>query len=112
MTWQPRQPMDFTICSPRVASPRGGLAIRGLKSVSFAKSYATVALISASFLAASSGELEFELYQTRGIQVVGLTAFGLRIQVLTQSSDSFEPICVSVGPGLRRFSNPLVLWHA
>ncbi len=77
-----------------------------------AKRYATVALISTSFRTASSGELEFELYQTRGIHVVGFTAFGLRIHVLTQSSDSFDPIFVSVGPGFRRFSKPRVLWQA
>jgi hypothetical protein len=52
------------------------------------------------------------LYQTRGIHVVGFTAFGLRIHVLTQSSDSFEPIFVSVGPGFLRFSKPRVLWQA
>jgi hypothetical protein len=69
-------------------------------------------LISTSFLTASSGELEFELYQMRGIQVVGLTAFGLRIQVFTHSGVSFESILVRIGPGFRRFSNPRVLWQA
>ena len=45
----------------------------------------------------------------RGIQVVGLTAFGLRIQVLTQSGVSFESILVRIGPGFLRFSKPRVL---
>ena len=62
---------------------------------------------------ASSGELLFELYQKRGIHVVGFTARGLRIQVLTQSGDSFESILVKIGPGFRMsVSKPFVLWHA
>ena len=55
----------------------------------------------------------FELYQKRGIHVVGLTARGLRIQFFTQSGVSFESIFVRIGPGLRMLvSKPLVLWHA
>jgi hypothetical protein len=53
------------------------------------------------------------LYQKRGIQVVGFTARGLRIQVFTQSCDSFESIFVRIGPGFRMsVSKPFVLWHA
>jgi len=72
-----------------------------------------MAPISASLRIASSLELLFELYQNRGIHVVGLTARGFRIQVLTQSGDSFESIFVRMGPGFRIFvSKPFVLWHA
>jgi hypothetical protein len=61
---------------------------------------------------ASSGEFEFELYQMRGIQVAGFTARGFRIQVLTHWGVSFASIFVRIGPGLRTFSKPRVLWHA
>src|SRR3954471_966518 len=112
-TWHPRQPIDLTICSPDLASPRGGFFTANSCCCAFANRYETIALISTSFLSASSRELLFELYQNRGIQVVGLTARGLRIQFLTQSWVSFESIFVRIGPGLRILvSKPLVLWHA
>src|SRR5437773_8561092 len=111
-TWQPWQPIDLTICSPLFASPCGGFATADSCLSEFANRYATTALISTSFLTASSGELEFELYQMRGIQVAGFTARGLRIHVLTQSGVSFDSIFVRIGPGFLTFSNPFVLWHA
>ena len=88
-TWQPRQPIDFTIASPAFASPRGGFLTANSCFSAFANRYETIALISTSFRTASSGELLFELYQKRGIHVVGFTARGLRIQFFTQSGDSF-----------------------
>ena len=70
-------------------------------------------MISTSLRTASSGELLFELYQKRGIQVVGFTARGLRIQFFTQSGVSFESILVRIGPGFRMLvSKPRVLWQA
>src|SRR5688572_30473771 len=100
-TWQPRQPIPrsvgdspLTIRSPAAASPRGGFLTANSCFSVLANRYAVAALISTSFLTASSGELVFELYQTRGIQVAGLTALGLRIHVLTQSAVSFESIFV------------------
>src|SRR5581483_2828770 len=97
-TWQPWQPIDLTICSPFFASPCCGFLTAGSYLSVFANRYATIALISASLRTASSGELLFELYQNRGIHVVGLTARGLRIQVFTQSGESFESIRVRIGP--------------
>src|SRR5262245_6965870 len=112
-TWQPRQPIDLTTCSPFLASPRGGLFTASSCFSEFAKRYATMLSISASLREASSGELLFELYQKRGIHVVGFTARGFRIHVFTQSGESFESIFVRMGPGLRMFvSKPFVLWHA
>src|SRR5262245_14856455 len=112
-TWQPWQPISLTIFSPFFASPCGGLFTASSCFSALAKRYATMALISASLRGASSLLLLFELYQKRGIHVVGLTARGLRIQVRTQSCDSFESILVRIGPGLRMLvSKPLVLWHA
>ena len=61
---------------------------------------------------ASSGPLVFELYQTRGIHVLGFTARGSRIQSATHSGESFAAIFVRFGPGLRRSVKPLVVWHA
>src|SRR6185436_4565515 len=84
-TWQPWQPIDLTISSPALASPRAGLFTANSYGSVFANRYVTAALISTSLRTASAGEFELELYQTRGIQVAGLTAFGFRIQVLTQS---------------------------
>src|SRR5262245_10649559 len=110
-TWHPWQPISLTIFSPFFASPCGGLLTANSCLSELAKRYATMALISASFRGASS--LLFELYQKRGIHVVGLTARGLRIHVFTQSGVSFESIRVRIGPGLRMLvSKPLVLWHA
>src|SRR6185436_9930319 len=112
-TWQPRQPMLLTICSPLLASPRAGVLTANSYGSALAKRYDAIALISTSLRTASSGELLFELYQKRGIQVVGLTARGLRIQFFTQSCDSLESILVRIGPGFRIFvSKPLVLWQA
>src|SRR5579864_2536939 len=113
-TWHPWHPIDLTICSPLFASPRGGFLTAGSYVVSvFANRYATMPLISASLLAASSGELLFELEKKRGIQVVGFTARGFRIQFFTQSAVNLDPIRVRMGPGLRMLvSKPLVLWHA
>src|SRR5437867_4173611 len=105
-TWQPWQPIDLTICSPLLASPCGGFLTANSCFSVFAKRYDTAALISTSFLTASSGELVFELYQMRGIQVAGFTARGLRTQVLTQSGVSFESIFVRIGPG---FFSPSVV---
>src|SRR4051812_2130491 len=102
--------MDRTIFCPLAASPCGGFFTANSCFSELAKRYATAALISTSFRIASCGELEFELYQMRGIQVVGFTARGLRIQVFTQSGVSFESIFVRIGPGLRTFSKPRVLW--
>src|SRR5437868_174995 len=101
--------MPLTIFSPLAASPCGGFFTANSCLSVFANRYATTALISASFRTASSGELEFELYQMRGIQVAGFTARGLRIQVFTQSGVSFESILVRMGPGFLTFSNPFVL---
>src|SRR6185436_19118977 len=112
-TWQPWQPISLTIFSPLFASPRGGLFTANSCFSLLAKRYAAMPAISASLRGASSGPLLFELYQKRGIQVVGFTARGLRIQFLTQSCDSFESILVRIGPGFRMsVSNPLVLWQA
>src|SRR5471032_1739304 len=111
-TWQPWQPICLTISSPRLASPRDGFLTANSCVSALAKRYAAIALISASLRGASSGPLLFELYQKRGIQVVGLTALGLRIQFFTQSCDSFESILVRIGPGFFTFSKPFVLWHA
>src|SRR5262245_40745932 len=112
-TWQPWHPIDFTICSPLLASPRGGLFTAGSYCSPFAKRHATTALISTSLRIASSGELLFELYQNRGIHVVCFTARGFRIQFLTQSWVSFESNLVRIGPGFLMFvSKPRVLWHA
>ncbi|MXW35245.1 MAG: hypothetical protein F4Z60_06710 [Chloroflexi bacterium] len=61
---------------------------------------------------ASSGLLVFELYQTRGIHVLGLTSRGSRIHEDTHSGESFEPIFVRFGPGLRRSVKPVVVWQA
>ena len=102
----------MTISSPLFASPCGGFFTANSCLSVLANRYAAIALISASLRGASSGPLLFELYQKRGIQVVGLTAFGLRIQFLTQSCDSFESILVRIGPGFLTFSKPFVLWHA
>src|SRR4051795_621544 len=111
-TWQPWQPMSLTICSPFFASPRGGFLTANSCLSLFANRYAAIAAISASLRGTSSGPLLFELYQKRGIHVVGFTARGLRIQFLTQSCDSFESIFVRIGPGLRMLvSKPLVLWQ-
>src|SRR5262245_47728777 len=96
-TWQPRQPTDFTMFSPLFASPRDGFLTPNSYVSLLAKRYATAALISTSLRTASSVELEFELYQMRGIQVAGFTAFGFRIQVLTQSGFSFDSILVRIG---------------
>src|SRR3954471_24053377 len=104
--------MFLTISSPALASPWGGLFTATSCGDELANRYAATALISTSFLTASSGELLFELYQNRGIQVVGFTARGFRIQFFTQSGVSLESILVRIGPGLRMFSKPLVLWHA
>src|SRR5204863_1711158 len=111
-TWHPWQPMPLTIFSPLAASPRGGFFTANSCVSEFAKRYAATALISTSFRTASSGELEFELYQMRGIHVAGFTARGLRIHVLTQSGVSFASIFVRIGPGFLTFSNPFVVWHA
>src|SRR6266699_7333641 len=108
-TWQPRHPIDRTIFCPLAASPWGGFLTANSCFSEFAKRYATTALISTSLRVASWGELELELYQMRGIQVVGFTARGLRIQVFTQSGVSLESILVRMGPGLRTFSKPRVL---
>src|SRR4051812_27798549 len=104
--------MFLTISSPRLASPWPGFFTANSCLSLFANRYAAIPLISASLRGASSGALLFELYQKRGIQVVGLTARGLRIQFLTQSCDSFESILVRIGAGFLTFSKPLVLWHA
>src|SRR5262245_14907766 len=93
--------MDLTTCSPFFASPCGGFFTASSNFSVFAKRYATAALISTSLRTASAGELEFELYQRRGIHVAGFTARGLRIHVFTQSGVSFESIFVRMGPGLR-----------
>src|SRR6266567_2229058 len=77
-TWQPWQPSDLTSCSPLFASPAFGFLTANSCGSVFANRYDTAALISTSFLTASSGELEFELYQMRGIQVAGFTARGFR----------------------------------
>src|SRR3954454_9434301 len=111
-TWQPWQPISLTIFSPLFASPCPGFFTANSCLSVLANRYAAMALISASLRGTSSGPLLFELYQKRGIQVVGLTAFGLRIQFFTQSGDSFESILVRIGPGFFTFSKPLVLWHA
>jgi hypothetical protein len=111
-TWQPRQPTDSTIALPDAAFPCGAEAERGANSSEFAKRYATVASISASFRGASCGEFELELYQTCGIQVAGLIARGSRIQFFTHSGDSFDLTRVRFGPGFLNPSNPRVLWHA
>src|SRR6185369_15802648 len=104
---------------PLFTSPRGGFFTANWCGSVFANRYDTAALISTSFLTASSGELEFELYQMRGIQVAGFTARGLRTQVLTQSGVSFESILVRIGPGFLTpsvvavaTSKPFVLWQA
>src|SRR5687767_2977671 len=111
MTWQPRQPIERTICSPACALPRGGDATAGVYVSLFANRYATAALISASLRGWSAGALLFELYQTFGIQVTLLMAYGSRTQFFTQSSVSLPLTLVKIGPGLRRFSKPFVLWH-
>src|SRR5262249_22289404 len=108
-TWQPWQPMPLTIFSPFAGSPCGGFFTANSCVSEFAKRYATTELISTSLRTASSGELEFELNQMRGIQVAGFTARGLRIHVRTQSGVSFEVIFVRIGPGFRTSSNPRVL---
>src|SRR5262249_3228848 len=108
--WHPRHPTDLTTSSPFFASPRAGFRTANSCFSAFANKYATMASISISFLTASSGELLFELYQKRGIQVVDFTARGLRIHVFTQSGVSFESIFVRIGPGLRMLvSKPRVL---
>src|SRR4051812_14241890 len=89
-TWQPRQPIDLTIVSPALASPRAGVLTANSCFSLLANKYATTALISTSLRTASWAELLFELYQKRGIQVVSFTARGLRIQDLTHSGVSFE----------------------
>src|SRR6266849_1146652 len=89
-TWHPWQPIDLTICSPLFASPRGGFFTANSCLSVLENRYTAMALISTSFRTASSGELLFELYQKRGIQVVGLTALGFRIQFFTQSCESLE----------------------
>src|SRR5207247_6628657 len=86
-TWQPWHPIDPTIFSPLFASPWGGFLTANSCFSAFANRYATIALISTSLRTSSSRELLFELYQNRGIHVVGLTARGLRIQFLTHSCD-------------------------
>src|SRR5256885_4717186 len=102
--------MDLTICSPLFASPRGGFLTANSCGSALANRYATAALISTSLRTASCGELLFELYQKRGIHVVGFTARGLRIHVFTQSGVSFESIFVRMGPGFLTFvSKPRVL---
>src|SRR4051794_11561514 len=102
--------MSLTIFSPVAASPWPGLFTANSCVSELANRYETIALISASLRTASSGELLFELYQKRGIHVVGLTARGLRIQVFTQSSVSFESILVRMGPGFFILtSKPFVL---
>src|SRR5437773_48842 len=112
-TWQPRQPIDFTIVSPAFPSPRGGFLTANSCFSAFANRYPTIELISTSLRTASSFELLFELYQNRGIHVVSLTARGFRIQVFTQSGVSFESILVRIGPGFFMLtSKPFVLWHA
>src|SRR5450631_1081747 len=111
-TWQPWQPIDLTICSPLFASPRGGFFTANSCLSGPENRYAAIASISTSFLTASSAELLFELYQKRGIQVVGLTALGLRIQFFTHAGDSLESILLRIGPGFLTFSKPFVLWHA
>src|SRR5687767_14301171 len=88
-TWQPRHPTDSTTAFPASAFPGGADAARGANSSELANRYATVALISASLRGASSGELEFELYQICGIHVAGLIALGSRIQFSTHSGVSF-----------------------
>src|SRR6185295_19166097 len=111
-TWHPWQPIDLTIFSPLAASPFPGLFTANSNLSVLANRYAAMPLISASLRTASSAVLLFELYQKRGIQVVGFTAFGLRIQFFTQSCDSFASILVRIGPGFRMFvSKPLVLWQ-
>ena len=60
-TWQPWQPISFTIVSPFFASPRGGLFTANSCVSAFANRYDTMPLISASVRTASSGELLFEL---------------------------------------------------
>src|SRR5437667_12659100 len=77
--WQPWQPIDLTISSPDFASPRGGFFTANSCFSVFANRYDTAALISTSFLTASAGALEFELYQMRCIPVAGLTARGFLI---------------------------------
>src|SRR5215217_294005 len=86
-TWQPWQPTDLTMVSPVLALPCGRFLTAGSYLSVFANRYAAIAPISASFLTASSGELLFELYQKRGIQVVSFTARGFRIHVFTQSCE-------------------------
>src|SRR5262245_34956446 len=105
--------MFLTRPSPRFPSPCGVILTANSCFSEFANRYATMPLISASLRTASSGVLLFELLKNRGIHVVGLTARGFRIQVFTQSCDSFESIFVRIGPGLRMLvSKPFVLWHA
>src|SRR5258705_8924053 len=101
--------MDLTICSPFFASPCGGFFTANSCFSALANRYATIALISTSLRTASSFELLFELYQNRGIQVVGFTARGLRIQFFTHSGVSFESILVRIGPGFLTVSKPRVL---
>src|SRR5712692_4484300 len=111
-TWQPWQPIDLTICSPFFVSPLGGFFTANWCFSELAKRYATTPAISISLRTASSGELLFELYQKRGIQVAAFTARGLRSHVFTHSGVSFESIFVRIGPGLLTLSKPFVLWHA
>src|SRR2546427_2809636 len=110
-TWQPWQPMFLTISSPFFASPCGGFLTAKSCFSAFANRYAAIALISTSLRTASSGDLLFELYQNRGIQVVGFTARGFLIHAFTQSDDSLESIFVRIGPGFFTFSKPFVLWQ-
>src|SRR5882672_9673793 len=109
-TWQPWQPISLTIFSPSLASPFPGFLTANSCLSALANRYEAMLLISTSFRTASSAELLFELYQKRGIHVVGFTALGLRIQFFTQSGVSLESILVRIGPGfLMLVSNPLVL---
>ena len=94
----------LTIASPLFASPRGGFFTANSCLSEFANRYADDRVdLRPRCATASSGELLFELYQKRGIQVVGFTARGLRIQFFTQSGVSFESIFVRIGPGFRMF---------
>ena len=110
--WHARQPTDSTSACPRSASPRGGDDTANAWSSEFANRYATTASISTSLRRESSGALVFELYQTRGIQVLGLTMRGSRIHDATHSGESFDAIFVRFGPGFRRSVNPVVVWQA
>src|SRR3954466_15929512 len=101
--------MSLTIFSPLAASPWPGLFTANSCVSELANRYETIALISTSLRTASSGELLFELYQKRGIQVGVLPALGLGVQFFTQSGGSLVSILVRIGPGFLTSSKPRVL---